>query len=323
MDLQDKKGIIIKEFETLVQKETVNKNFFKVRAYRKVIEQINGLEKVINMDDLKNIEGIGEKINKKLEEIFETGKLKVAEIARTREEIKIYDELTKIHGIGIVKAEELIKKYNIKSIDDLLKRQDLLTEKQKIALYYYKDLSLKIPRNEMVKHERKIKKIIKQESEIVLVNVVGSYRRGSVESGDIDVIISPKKHIDTDDRNKLFKNIIKKLKDVGYLISDFGSGNKKYLGICKLNDDANARRIDILMTSYEEYPYALLYFTGDYNINIALRKKANILGYKLSEYGLRNKNNLNLKTEKQIFKFLGFEYLKPKDRNISNLVETK
>lgn len=46
--------------------------------------------------------------------------------------------------------------------------------------------------------------------------------------------------------------------------------------------------------------------------NIAIKK-----GLKLSEYGLQNKNGNyieNLNSEEDIFKYLGLDYLDPKDR---------
>jgi DNA polymerase/3'-5' exonuclease PolX len=77
------------------------------------------------------------------------------------------------------------------------------------------------------------------------------------------------------------------------------------------------------MTTYQEYPFALLYFTGDFDINIQLRKKASELGYKLSEYSLTpiisSKKAPELYSEKEIFNFLGYKYIQPKNRNIQNL----
>jgi DNA polymerase/3'-5' exonuclease PolX len=121
----NKKDIIIKELETISKKEAMEKNFFKVRAYKKVINQLKELESVVSMKDLQNIEGIGIKIRDKIEEILKTGKLKSAEKARKilkngSSKIEIYDELLKIHGIGIVKAKELIENYNINSIESLI-----------------------------------------------------------------------------------------------------------------------------------------------------------------------------------------------------------
>lgn len=332
MDFENKKDVIVEELTTMMNKEMVAKNFFKMRAYKKVIDQIKNIEVIKSFDDTKNIKGIGEKIHKKLEEIFKTGKLKAAERAR-ESNLNKYQEFLKINGIGISKAHELVDVHGLQTIDELqralVKNPELLTVKQKISLEYYNDTLQKIPRKEMEKHGRKLAKLIKDVSKNVSVKVVGSYRRGLDESGDIDVILCNNTNDNGNhDKNGPFTNIIKYLKQKNYLVADLGFGSKKYLGICKLNKQAVARRIDILITSHKEYPYALLYFTGDFNINIELRKAAHELGYSLSEKGMipLDKNGyhlrppkVNLKSEKEIFNFLGYRYLLPKQRMINFL----
>jgi DNA polymerase/3'-5' exonuclease PolX len=177
---QDKKDLIIKELETMSNKELVAKNFFKVRAYNKVIDQLKSLKTISSMEDLKNVQGIGVKIKAKIEEILKTGKLKAAERARNIKDIKIYEELLKIHGIGVSKAEELIKIYNIKGIDELYieleKNPNILNEKQKNGLKYYYDIQKRIPKNEIDKHLKKIKTIIKGIDKDLLIKGVGSYK---------------------------------------------------------------------------------------------------------------------------------------------------
>lgn len=331
----NKKDIIIRELETISKKEAIEKNFFKVRAYKKVINQLKELESVTSMKDLQNIEGIGPKIRDKIQEILKTGKLKSAEKAREilkngSSKIEIYDELLKIHGIGIVKAKELIEDYNINSIQSLIelinKKPDLLNNQQKVGLKYYFDIKEKIPRSEIEKHYKKISKIVKSINPDVRVKVVGSFRRGLEQSGDIDIIIkSPNDKIDS---SKLLHKIISSLKtkdkkNFSYILEELSLGSKKFMGICNINSKSKARRIDILMTTPKEYPFALLYFTGDFNINIQLRKRANELGYKLNEYGLiPNKPGpkIELKSEKEIFNFLGYKFLQPKFRISQNLI---
>ena len=61
----------------------------------------------------------------------------------------------------------------------------------------------------------------------------------------------------------------------------------------------------------------MFYFTGSKNYNIEMRKIAIKKGYKLSEYGLFDKQTKKMiagKTEKEICKKLGVKYLKPEQR---------
>jgi hypothetical protein len=63
----DYKKSIIDNLKILADYEKLNKEPFKARAYSKVIDSIELFEGPINnMDDIKNINGIGEKINAKI-----------------------------------------------------------------------------------------------------------------------------------------------------------------------------------------------------------------------------------------------------------------
>ena len=82
--------------------------------------------------------------------------------------------------------------------------------------------------------------------------------------------------------------IIDKLKQENYIKSSLALGEKKYMGIVKLKRKRHARRMDILITSQEEYPFAILYFTGSQELNILMRKDAIERGLRLNEYSLVN-----------------------------------
>ena len=92
-------------------------------------------------------------------------------------------------------------------------------------------------------------------------------------------------------------------------------GETKYMGICK-TPKSHCMRIDIRLISKESFPYALLYFTGSKKTNTFMRNQAIKQGYKLSEYGLFDKdgNIIKLDNEKTIFEFLQLPYLPPEKR---------
>ena len=76
------------------------------------------------------------------------------------------------------------------------------------------------------------------------------------------------------------------------------------------------RRIDIRYVPYDVYFSALLYFTGSATLNINMRKIAEKMGLKLSEYGLTKEDGtkLPIESEYDIFKILKIEYLVPRLR---------
>lgn len=299
------KDIIIKDLEVLAHKEAMLSNPFKVRAYQTVINQIKKLEYVKTMDDLADVKGIGPKIHKKIQEILDTGSLAAADEARDIYNLDIYDKLIKIYGIGPSKANELIETNNIKSLDELQKHQELLNENQKIGLKYFDDLQTKIPRSEMDKHDKYLKKNL--DSLHLDFQIAGSYRRGLNESGDIDILISS-----SDPSVIVLDSVIAKLIKSKYIIEVLALGKTKFMGIVRLPSPSNkqqysARRLDILITTPQEYPFALLYFTWGQRINIKLRKLAQKAGLQLNERGLvdiKTGKSIHLKSEIDIFRYL-------------------
>lgn len=313
------KEIIIAELNTLIQKETIDKNVFKARAYQKVVSQIKMIENIESIDDLSSVKGIGEKIKKKLEEIFETGKLRSAEKARSTGNLKLYEDLMKIHGIGVSKAKELVD-IGIESMEDLLEKleedPDILNSQQKIGVKYYHDINTRIPRKEMEKHDFFLQETIKAIDTDILISTVGSFRRKVKDSGDIDILVSFNRKSSKQERGELLSKVVKVLRKEKYIQDTLALGQSKFMGVVKLKRHRVNRRLDILVTSIEEYPFSLLYFTGDYNLNINMRQTAIDQGLRLNEYSLiKNKKQIILKTEKDIFEYLGFEYIPPEIRS--------
>lgn len=310
---------ILDALEKLKQKELANKEPFKVRAYATVIKNIKALETPIqNIDDLKNVKGIGKSIHDKIIEIMDTGNLK--QLEKYDDSIKIINELTQIHGIGPVKAKELVETHNIKSVEDLKLHQNLLNDKQITGLKYHDDFIKRIPRLEMAKHETFLTEVIKKINPKVTLEVVGSYRRGAADSGDIDVILTHED--DPQNFEHVIPEIVAALKKEKYLTDDFAVGPHKYLGVCKLKRHKSFRRIDLLYATASVWPFSILYFTGSADFNVTMRNLALSKGYSLNEYGFKHTTGKNkgetithtFKTEQDIFAFLGLKYIEPKDR---------
>ena len=314
--MKDYKDTIIKILKFLITREKFNNEPYKVRAYEKVLVQIEDHDHVYSMEDLEDVEGIGLKIKAKLEEIFKTGTFsEYSKYAKTDLSIA-YKELLQIYGIGPKKAKELIG-MGIYSIYDLRKAAfeipDLLNESQNLGLTFYEDSIERIPRTEMKLHENFLK--LKSRKFSLKPEITGSYRRNMPSSGDIDCLVHYE-NFTSKEAVENFNNYIDDLIDFGYIVGVLSRGNKKCLCFVKIKK--TIRRADFLLTTPEEYPYALLYFTGSREFNISMRKHALELGYSLSEHSLLNietkKKVHGLETEQDIFDYLGLEYVQPKNR---------
>jgi DNA polymerase/3'-5' exonuclease PolX len=141
--------------------------------------------------------------------------------------------------------------------------------------------------------------------------ICGSYRRGLSTSGDVDCLIKGQSGLN-------LSYLVTALTETGFLIGNLAEGKTKYLGIGKLDDNHDARRIDLMIVNPESWAYATLYFTGSQKLNIAMRNRAIELGLTLNEYGLYNSSGQSYPatTEQQIFEYLGLQYLEPQERSL-------
>ena len=324
----NKKQQILENLNKLKQINECEKQIWKVKAYTSAILKIQNMtlenDNIINTNDLKELK-LGAKINEKIKHIIETGN-DLDEVNVNMSLMNSINELSLVQNIGIVKATSLVKEHNIKTIEQLRENIHLLNDKQKSGLKYFKDIQQRIPREEMNKHVMSIKEIINEYDNNLKVEITGSYRRGELTSGDIDVMIN---NTDTCS-NDIIQNIIKNMKRHKYICEDgiFAIGKKKFMGMCKLHNVNVCRRIDILVTSPHEYPFTILYFTGNYEFNVQMREHAKKKGFLLNEKGLfindKKTNSLKcdhvIQCEKDIFDALDLQYVEPKDRKRDSLL---
>jgi DNA polymerase beta len=326
--MADMKANIIAALDMLRRRELAAKSFFKARAYTKVIDELRISKKEIKaLEDIDDIPGVGSSIRTKVKEILETGHLVAANEAKAEFQLDAVDVLTGVYGIGVVKAKELIAA-GIKTIAVLRERlaadPKLLNDKQKIGLQYYEDILERIPRAELRQHERLL---LGGLEDGMKGTVVGSYRRGAESSGDIDVLLTMP-GLDEGRRSAAFASYVERLRGRGYMIEVLSQGDQKCLSVVKLTPTGTARRLDLLVIPQEQFAYALLYFTGNAEFNVAFRKHALSLGYTLNEHEMKLTGKVEgaravpkLRFEAQVFAFLGLAYKEPVQRTGAGAVE--
>lgn len=155
----------------------------------------------------------------------------------------------------------------------------------------------------------KVAKFVQKRLKIRAV-ITGSYRRGLDLLNDVDLLTTNHRHsIEEDDDIIIIRNgdaqakLLVRLKN-GHR-SKFMTSKDEYVPT------------DILITNEEQYPFALMHFTGSKEFNQKIRAHAKSMGMKLNQYGLY-KHNIRLPgltTEKKIFTALEMKYLSPENRN--------
>ena len=297
---------------------------FRARAYQKAQQSIMLYKEPINsLDQIKDLKGVGKTILAKFEEYLETGKLKAIE----KEKENPLFIFTNIYGVGPKKAQALIAK-GITTIVQLRENQDELNDKQKIGLEYYEAIEERIPRSEIVRFETVLSDVFKGLGfPSATMEIVGSYRRGAKDSGDIDIIIT-----DTAHNPELLSRFVAKLVEMKIVLHKLTDGKTKVLAIAELpKKGATPRRVDFLYTPPDEFAFAILYFTGSKIFNTVMRQRALDRGYTLNEHGIYHmvsgkkgaKVDQAFPTEKSIFDFLDMEYKKPEERKDARAVVTK
>ena len=286
----------------------------RARVYKRAQETILAFPyPIVNVLQLKGQPGIGSTIMEKLKEYQETGTLQLIE----REKNKPEYVLSNVYGIGPIKAKELVEKYGIKNIEELRERQEeVLNIVQKIGLKYYEDIEQKIPRSEIDEYNNIFASVFNGvREEDSAYEIVGSYRRKLQESSDIDVIITSQNPL-------VFENFLNVLIERKIIVNVLSRGKTKSLVVAKIPSSNVHRRVDFLYTKHDEYPFAVLYFTGSKGFNTLMRSHALKMGYTLNEHGLSKmvdkkkteKVDKFFTNERDIFDFLGLEYKSPQER---------
>lgn len=292
----------------------------KIKAEKAIIYKINAIANLIkiikmypkeikNGEELKDIKGIGKGSIEKINEIIKTGTLSYLNN-------NIISELTEVIGIGPSIANQLIQKYKIKSLDELIKKvkkgEIKVNDKLKLGLKYVGKFKGNIPRQHIDDIQDYLKKF---NSNII---ICGSYRRGLKFSSDIDILLYNSQLLTMNDvkKSNMLNDYVKLLTKNKFIVDNITNNNvTKYMGFAKWENVI--RRIDIRLIPYESIYTSLVYFTGSYELNRIMRIKAKELGYKLNEYGLYKSNeSIHITSEKELFKKLGMKYLKPTERNI-------
>ena len=311
----NRKDLIITNLENL--KKIYQQDEDKKWNLRALSVAINAIKKYDNdiTSGLKlqsEIKGIGEKISKRIDEIIETGTLKELENISTDNDF--IENLLSITGVGLVRA----KKWIVMGIKDINGLKEAIKDKTitsthhiDIGIKYYEDFQKKIPKNEIDNMKIFLNNVIKKIDNNLIFEICGSYRRGALESGDIDVLITSTNITD------ILKKVVKELTKNKFIIDNLTSkGDTKFMGVCKISDIA--RRIDIRVVDFSSYYTSLLYFTGSKTFNVYLRNKTLENNFSLNEYALTDLNNNTqklLNSEREIFDILKIPYLTPEERN--------
>jgi DNA polymerase/3'-5' exonuclease PolX len=281
------------------------------------------------VSDMLIISGIGAKTFSKIKEVLNTGTMTAAETARrwiqeymsqpkelTKEE-QILKDFKSIYGVGPSTAYRWLRQYNTIPISERpkpltwVKEHVQLTQGQLIGLKYVQDLKKRVPRHYIDIIGLCIRVILAQAFGLrsYRMAVAGSYRRGALDSGDIDVVLSSTRFT--------LEQATKALQDAGLIVDIMGMSSRKTTAVCHCPSGQWFHfHLDLIFTTPEAWEPALLYFTGSKGFNTQMRDMAKRKGYILNQYGLFEREDTGQMyplaiTEREIFEKLDMTYVPP------------
>jgi DNA polymerase beta len=248
---------------------------------------------------------VGKSIQRVIDEYHRTGTIEEADLYQ--KDYRTIKELSGIIGVGPKTIARWIK-LGVTSLQTLRRkiatREIILTDAQKLGLAWYDDLQLRIPRH-IVEHCGMIMEaIIKRLNPNTQFDLVGSYRRGAENSGDIDIITSD---------HYIMHEFEKKITAEPQYVGTLSIGKTRFTFLW--HDGEHVRQIDILRLKPSQYYTGLLYFTGSWEFNAAMRGYAKAKGYTLNQKGLfAGERLVRVKNEADVFAKLGLKYVEPELR---------
>lgn len=291
-------------------------NPFRIRAYRKAAQTIEGLpHSVTSMlaegSDLSDLPGIGKDLAVKIQEIVETGHLSLLDQVSSQLPGQLA-ELAKIPTLGPKRVKMLYDTLGIKDLKGLAKaaRAGKIRElhgfgpktEEKILAETDKrsgtEQRIKISTAE--EFAEPILDYLKSAKGVKDAIVAGSYRRRKDTIGDLDILV-------TCTQAKTLMDHFVADEEVETIVS---KGHTR--ATVKLR---SGLQVDLRVVPEESYGAALQYFTGSKAHNIAVRSLAVKKGLKINEYGVfRGETRIAGRTEKEVYAQVGLPYVEPELR---------
>src|SRR3981081_3155819 len=267
--------------------EIRGENFFKIRAYREAVRQLDNLttevEDMIKEGRLKDVPGIGEAIEKKIVEYVTTGQLEFL----TRLEAEVPPallELTRVPGLGPRTAKDIYDALGILSLDaleDAARTHRLLSVRgikarteenilKGIAMLKRTEGRIYFPEAGVLADS--LLATLMSQAGFVRAETAGSLRRASEAVGDLDLLVA------SDDPEAMCREFAR-LPQVSDVIGQGGTRTSVRM--------RSGMQVDLRAVKPDSFGAAWQYFTGSQAHNVQLRARALQRGQlKINEYGV-------------------------------------
>ena len=297
--------------------EIKGENFFKIRAYREAVRQMDNLttevEDLIRDGRLTDVPGIGEAIEKKIVEFVTTGRLEFL----TRLETEVPPallELTRVPGLGPRTAKDIYDALGIVSLDALEEAardhrlQTLPRIKAKTEENILKGISM-LKRTEgrtyfpeALMLAESFLTTLRGSAGVIRAEIAGSLRRARETIGDLDLLVA------TQDPESMCQSFAR-LPQVADVIAQ--GATKTSIRV------RSGMQVDLRAVEPESFGAAWQYFTGSQAHNVQLRGRSERMGkLKINEYGVFTEDGRRIAgdTEESVYAAVGCAWIPPELR---------
>ncbi|CAH0044208.1 unnamed protein product [Clonostachys solani] len=289
-----------------------------VRAYSSSIAALSAYPHLLQTaHEVGKLPGCGAKIAELYQQWKDRGALQEIEEGRSNDRLRVLKLFYDIWGVGDTTARDYYNK-GWRDLDDIVEHGwDTLSRVQQIGVKYYDELQQKIPRSEVEAIGEVILTHAREIDAGFQMAIVGGYRRGNAESGDVDVILS---HVDAAATLHFISKILVRLEQAGYITHTLtlstrnsergqaplawrGEGRKgsgfdtldKAMVVWRDPDGGEAaphRRVDIIVSPWRTAGCAMLGWSGGTTFERDLRRYCKAeLGLKFDSSGIRSRRD--------------------------------
>jgi DNA polymerase (family 10) len=304
--------------------EIKGENPFRVRAYRRAAQAVEGLPEdiagVAGRGGLLDIPGIGKDLAAKVQEFLDRGAIEY--LSELRKEIPSgVIDLMGIHGVGPKTAKLLYEQIGVNSVEKLEelakahKLAGLPGIKDKTEENILKGIAVwrsgreRMPLGRALLLAEAILEELRTLEEVDQIATAGSLRRMKETVKDIDVLITSRKPA-------RIMEVFAGLPNVAEVLAH---GETK--SSVRLRENI---QVDLRVVEPECFGAALQYFTGSKQHNIRVRELAQRKGLKVNEYGVvdeKTGKRVAGATEEHAYRAVGLPFIPPELREDGGEIE--
>jgi DNA polymerase (family 10) len=305
----------------------------RYRSYEKAAELIAGMHESIEQlakepGKLEELPGIGERMAEHIEEIIAKGDYSLRQKLLKKFPVTLL-EILNLQSLGPKKVAFLWSNFKAATVADVEK---LAREGKLRDLPGFGEKSEQNILKAVETHKRStgrfridvaeasadaiIEHIQKYGKGVASVTPAGSLRRGKETVGDLDLLLTlADGHTSQKQIDALAEHILKYPR----IDQVLAHGENKV----SFTLDSGLQ-VDVRLLEKDSFGAALLYFTGSREHNVALRGRANDMGYTLNEYALatlKGERRVAGRTEEEIYGKLKLDFIPPEIREKTGEIE--